>query len=291
MTAPSRHRGNVVRSASVALASAGCVFLFTPLAAARPAGTPLSVVTALTPESVKFGDPVTAELTVRFDSSSVSPASIRVDPGLTPYVAMSRPTTRVSASGVAQMRYSLTCLTSACLPVHGSRLVHLEPVVVTARAGSQTLRAVGHWPAVTVTSRLSPSALTGRARFRHPAGPPAPAYRISPSRLIATLVGAAALCVLAAALIAGRVFVGVRRRPVAISRSALDLAIAYVRDSIRRDDADRRRALALLSETVDTVDPDLASTSAASAWSKPPPTAGAASALADRASSRAERLQ
>ena len=66
--------------------------------------------------------------------------------------------------------------------------------------------------------------------------------------------------------------------------SRLELAIAYLRDSTRRSGADRRRALSLLAETTDELEPDLAQTAAEAAWSRPSPSPVGATELADRAS-------
>lgn len=249
------------------------------------AATPIRVVTSLTPASLHFGDPVTAEVEVDFDPQTVSAASIRVDPGLTPYVVQSAPASQAVAPGVVRFSYSALCVTDACLPIHGRRVVRLEPATVTASTGSRTVTAVGRWRPVTVSTRLARSSLTGHVRFRSPSRPPTPGYRLSPGTLVALLVGAAALCLVAAVLLVGRPLAGRRRRTVAPGLSALDLAIAYVRDSVGREAADRRRALALLSQTAGETgaDPGLVAASATSAWSKPPPTAGTTTDLAEQA--------
>ena len=75
---------------------------------------------------------------------------------------------------------------------------------------------------------------------------------------------------LAAAALAVRGLGGLSRRSRARPLSPLQLAIAYVRDSTRRSDLDRRRALSLLAETVDDGEPSLAAAAAERAWSKPP---------------------
>ncbi len=270
---------------TVAVTCCLCLCLSASGVAGGAPAPPLRVITSLVPVSVKFGDPISAEVQVDFDPSVVSASSISVEPGLTPFVTESTPALRVVSAGVARLRYSMICVTDNCLPIHGKRVVHLAPVTVTARAGSRTLSAAGRWQPVTVSSRLSPSALTGRVRFRIPAGPPAPGYRLAPGTLVAALVAAAALCILAAAIIAGPAFSRSRRRIAATPLSPFDLAIAYVRDSTARSDPDRRRALAYLSETIREAgaDPGVATASDSTAWSEPPPTAGTATELAERA--------
>jgi hypothetical protein len=162
-------------------------------------------------------------------------------------------------------------------------LLHFERLTVTARAGNQTVTAVASWPTLQISSRLAASDLT-KIRFRNPTTPPAAAYRLAPGPLAAGLIAAAALCVLVAIALAGRELAKRFARASLRRLTPLELAIAYVRDSTSRTGPDRRRALALLAETIDrTGEPALAATASDRAWSKPPPTPAGATDLADRA--------
>jgi hypothetical protein len=245
---------------------------------------PLRVTAALHPVAVLYGDPVTADVEVEYDPRTVEPSTIRVQPSFIPYVVSSAPVVEHLRTGAVRFRYSLLCVTDGCLPTKDQRLLRLHAVTATARAGTRTVTALASWPALSISSRLAASDLTGRVRFRSPATPPSPEYRFAPGPLAAGLVAVAALFGLVAAALAGRelagLFPGSRTRP----HSRLELAIAYVRDSTRRTDPDRRRALEFLAEAVDASDePALAAAAAETAWSKAPPTPAGATKLADRA--------
>ena len=244
---------------------------------------PLRAVAALNSVSVLYGDPVTAQVEVDYDPRTVSPATIRVRPSFVPYVVSSPPVVESRDAGAVRFRYSLLCVTDGCLPTRGARVLHLEPVTVTGLAGTRTLTATAAWPTLRIYSRLSPSDLT-RIRFRRPISPPSPAYRLAPGPLAAGLIGAAALFTLAAMILALAALTGRVRRARATSLPPLELAIAYVRDSARRPEPDRRRALGFLADAVDDRgDSTLAAAASDTAWSKSPPTPAAAEKLADRA--------
>jgi hypothetical protein len=189
-----------------------------------------------------------------------------------------------------RFRYSLLCVTTGCLPTKGARVLRLERVTVTGLADGRAVSAAAAWPTLHVSSRLGASDLSGQIRFRNPTTPPSPTYRLAPGPLSTGLIAAAALCALVAAAIAGRELAGLLPRAGARRLSSLELAIAYVRDSTRRTDPDRRRALELLAEAVDSDgEATLASAAGERAWSKPPPTPAGATELADRAAGRLGR--
>lgn len=254
------------------------------VAYAGSAGTPLRVVASLHSTAVLYGDPVTAEVEVDYEPQTIEPASIRVQPSFIPYVASSAPVVEHPYTGVVRFRYSLLCVTAGCLPTKGPRFLQLERVTVTGLAGTRTVTAAASWPTLRISSRLAASDLSGRVRFRNPTTPPSPEYRLAPGPLSAGLIAAAALCALVAAAVAGRELTRFSGRSRARRLSPLELAIAYVRDSARRSDPDRRRALELLAEAVgDQGELSVAAAAAETAWSKPPPTPAGATELADRA--------
>jgi hypothetical protein len=253
--------------------------------AATRAAAPLQVVASLHPATVRYGDPVTAEVEVDYDARTVAPSSIRAEPSFVPYVVTSAPVVQRPRSGVVRYRYSLLCVTAGCLPTNGSRRVRLEALSVTGLAGNRTVHAVAEWPVLRVSTRLAASDLTGRVRFRTPRTPPSPAYRLEPRALAGGLIAAAGLCTLVALALGWSVLARIRRRPAVDRRSPLEVAISYVRDSTRRTEPDRRRALELLAEAVDASgEAGLSAAAADTAWSKPPPTAAVAAELADEAS-------
>jgi len=263
------------------LAAALAAALLTP--GAEAAGKPIGVATLLTPAAVQFGDPVTAEVDVRYDPRIVDGRSIRIAPGFLPYVVVSKPQVR-SASGSLRIRYSLLCVTEGCLPTHGPRRLRFAPVAVTGLVAGRHVAVTAPWRPLTVTTRLKTSDLAGQPRFRSPAAPPPPRYRLGPGPLAVGSIVTAALCVLGAAAIVAFAFSRRRRRMSMRARPPLEVAIAYVRDSTRRSGPDRRRALELLAEAADGErERELALAAADAAWSRLPPTPAGAGELADRA--------
>jgi hypothetical protein len=252
--------------------------------ARQAAAVPLRVVASLHPDAVLYGDPVTAEIDIFYDPRTVDSSSLRVQPSFIPYVVSSAPTVEPLRPGVVRLRYQLTCVTDGCLPTRGPRLLRLEPVTITGLTGRRTVSVTARWPTLRVSSRLAPSDLSGRIRFRSPTTPPLPGYRLPPGPLSGGLIAGAVVCVLAGALLVIGPLATLFRRSTGPRLSRLELAIAYVRDSTRRASPDRRRALALLSEAVDDEgETALAAVAADTAWSEPPPTPAGADELAERA--------
>jgi hypothetical protein len=270
-----------MRPVRVVLAAAAAGLACTGVGSA--ATTPLRVVVSLDRSAALFGDPVTTEVEIDYDAKTIDPADIHVEPSFIPYVATSPPVVRRLGAGRIAYRYSLLCLAEACLPNSRPRLVRLPTVAVTARDGATTVHALATWPPIRITSRLTASDLAGPVRFRSASTPPAPAYRFAPGTLAGGLIIAAAICALAALALVGKEIAWLSRRSREHRLSALELAVAYVRDSTRRSDPDRRRALSLLAEAADDREPVLSAAAADTAWSESPPTPAGAAALADRA--------
>jgi hypothetical protein len=150
--------------------------------------------------------------------------------------------------------YKLQCLDPSCLP--GSK-----PRVLTIGGHRLVIK-----PRVSVSEVGSPE-----RSFRRPTTPPPPSYRVRPSLLRALLlVGAAAFVALATVLVWP--LVRRRRRDRLDTRTPLERALAFLRASLSRGPADRRRALDLLARTVA---PGAAESEAlALAWSEPDPDPG-----------------
>jgi hypothetical protein len=279
----------VTRRGRSSLVACAAVFGSVFACASASAAAPLHVVTSFSPAStVLYGDPVTARVEVDYDPATVDPATIRVSPTFTPYVVTSSPVVARPRRGVLTVSFPLLCVTEGCLPTNGSRRLALRPVTVSASSGSSPVRATAVWPALQVRSRLTASDLSGKVVFRVPARPPAPGYRVAPGKLAALLIAAAVVCGLAGLLLVLRGLTRHRRGASSRTRSRLELAIAYVRDSTGRSPADRRRALSLLSEAMENGEGDLAAMAAETAWAEAPPTPPAAASLADRAAGRLE---
>jgi hypothetical protein len=258
-------------------------------AQAAVAPAQLEISTSLDPTATHFGDQVRAVVMVEFDPRTVDGSSIRLVPSFIPYVAASPPVVTLVRAGMVRFEYALACVTDGCLPTHGPRILHLEPVKATGLAGGRAITATAPWPVLRISSRLVPADLTGRARFRTPATAPAPGYRISPLAAAVGMIAAAAICLLAVAVLLWTALRRKARRIPGDGLTPLELAIAYVRDSTRRSGADRRKALALLAESVpEGGDSPIGAAAARAAWSRPDPTAVGATELADRATGRPE---
>jgi len=262
-------------------AVAVCIAAFAAAgAAAARIGTPLHVTTALQQQSVRFGDRVTADVMVDYDADTVDSATIRVQPRFAPYAPASPPVVEQVRRGILRYRYALLCLNEGCLPAGARRVLRLPRVTVSAVASGRTVSATANRPAVTIVSGLTAAQRDGRIRFHFPSSPPSVRYAVAPGALAAALIAVAALAGAAGAALVARELLRHRARARTRRLSPLELAIAYVRDSTRRAETDRRRALELLSEAAGG---EVAREAADRAWSRPPPTPAGAAELADRA--------
>jgi hypothetical protein len=266
-------RARIVLAACVAAWPAGA-------AAAAHAGTSLHATTTLQPQSVRFGDSVTAEVEVDYDAGTIDPASIHLQPRFAPYAPSSPPVVEHVRRGVVRYRYALLCLNEGCLPAGARRVLRLPRLTVSAVASGRTVTAITIRPTVAIVTRLTAAQRDGRIRFHFPSTPPRVRYAIAPGALAAVLIAFAALAAAAGLALLTRELMGQRARARTRRLSPIELAIAYVRDSTRRAEDDRRRALELLSEAAGG---EVARDAADRAWSKQPPTAAGAAELADRA--------
>jgi len=239
----------------------------------------LEVQTSLDPASPFFGDAVTAEIDVAVYSSATG---LRVVPAFGPLAMSGRPVVTQSQSGgleSVRYRYAIQCVSEDCLPLVKPRALRLPPVVVSARVHDRVLTVKASWPALTVVSRLSGDG----GGLRRPAALLQPMYGISPGVLADVLTAAAAVLALLTLAVVGREAVRLVRRHSTVRMSPLEAALLYTRQSARRRDAaDRRKALALLAQTLDAEgDSALADAAASVAWSDAAPTPERALELAD----------
>jgi hypothetical protein len=270
----------------------------TPSGGAPPAHR-LAVSTSLEPHPAFYGDVLTAEIDVEINSADVAAKSVRVVPGFGPYVETNPP--KVTESGVGsdrtlRYRYSIQCVSEFCLPGAKPFALQIPPVTVTAKAGSQQLKATATWPTTFIASRLTAKDIA-RTHFRFAKTVPAPKYTVPPGTLAGLLTAAAGILAVAALALIGFELVRLverRRRRALVVLTPLETALAYTRDAARRPDAaDRRRALGLLAKTLDSegVATTLADTAADVAWSEEPPTPDRAIELADEVESTAKDAQ
>jgi hypothetical protein len=255
-------------------------------------GTPpalrLAVSTSLEPHPAFYGDLLNAEIDVTVDANAVPAKSVRVVPGFEPYVETGPPKvteTRVGAARILSYRYSIQCVSDACLPLAKPYALNLPPVTVTAKAGTQQLKATAPWPTTFIASRLTAKD-AARTRFRWAKTVPAPVYAVSPGGLAGLLTAAAGVLALAALALIGYELVRLierRRQRALVALTPLQAAVAYTRDAARRPNpADRRKALGLLAKTLDSEGvTTLADTTGDVAWSEEPPSPDQAIELAD----------
>jgi hypothetical protein len=250
----------------------------------------LEVRTSFEPNPSFFGDPVVAQVAVQRDTRVVAARSLRVDASFAPYVETAPPAVSRSRAGSAETtlyRYTIQCVTDGCLPLGKPRTVQFPPVVVTASAGTRSVKATGRWAPMLVTSRLTAADVAASAgRFRRPATMPRPVYAVSPGPLAGALTAAAVILALAALALLGVELTRLaarRRRDRAAELTQLEVALAYVREAASRDDAaDRRKAVGLLAETLAVEGRGgLAASADDVAWSEVPPSQARTLRLAD----------
>lgn len=255
----------------------------------------LAVSTSLEPHPAFYGDVLTAKIDVEINSAAVAAKSVRLTPSFDPYVETGPPTvtdTSVGKQETLHYRYSIQCVSDACLPVDKPLAVKLPAITVTAKAATEQLSATAAWPTTFIASRLQAKDVAA-THFRWAKTVPPPTYAVSPGTLADGLTAAAGL--LAVGALALLVFelvrlVERRRRRALVVLTPLEAALAYTRDAARRPDpADRRKALGLLAKTLDGEGVAvLAGTAGDVAWSEEPPTPDRAIELADEVESTAK---
>ncbi|MEP6977024.1 MAG: hypothetical protein ABI948_03110 [Thermoleophilia bacterium] len=258
--------------------------------AASPAQQ-LSVATSISPSPAFFGDLLTAGTEVLVDSARVDPASVRVETDFVPYAATSVPLRSSTRSGsivALGYRFSISCLSSECVPGPEIRRIVLPLVVVRARLRhGREIVVRESWPRLALAPRVDDSELrTTPLGWRNQLAVPAVSYRVSPGKLIALLLAcAAALGLGALALVGGEYARWTRMSHTRASApSRLGLALALARESMRRNPDDRRKALALLARVLAGKDSEadrLAAEAEQLAWSRGRPDPDRVGALAD----------
>jgi hypothetical protein len=270
-------------------AVAGVLLLGRP-SAQRPIipTAPLTVRAFFAPQTVQFGDRLTARVVVLADRSAVRAGSVRITDGFAPLTQLGAARTTRTQHGrldVVSVDVPTACLAQACTRTTGRTLIALPQVIAKATTTrGRTLRASVPWPRLNVTSRVTAADLdAAKPPFRAETLPSAPHYRIGPDTLALMLDGvAAALAAAAAGLAAWGAFSLMRRqRPVPMG-DELELALRRMREAQARPAPERRRALGVLSRLLDPRDRRLAGAARELAWSEHAPEPEALSALASR---------
>jgi hypothetical protein len=252
---------------------------------ARPAKAVAATAT-LGAQALSFGDPLTARLDVLVDPQRVDLATVRLRPRFAPWRVASQRVERREAAGVLlSYRYTLECLSPACLPGRTLAERRFLPALVSYRsvAGRRARLAV-EWPIYRIATRLtSPDIGDPTLHLSADTSLPPVSYRISPAVLQALLAVLAALLVAgAAALVA--LALPRRRRADGPELPPLERALAVVRASTANGyPAERRSALGGLARVLRADGRrELAHAAVRLAWSSQPPTAEATAAFADR---------
>ncbi|HEV2591237.1 MAG TPA: hypothetical protein VGU02_05025 [Gaiellaceae bacterium] len=250
------------------------------LAAATGASAagPLRVTTSITPGWAYFADTITARLELVVDRSQIDAGSIQVAAPFAPWEQVGEPKISTAETPETLERsivYTLRCLDFACLP-RGTTVERFQlPVVtVTAESTSQASEVVKRpWPPVRVSGRFLPPVIGSvRPQLLRETGARPIRFAVSPRRsalvfdLAGAALGLAALALAAVELTRYRA----RRRSAADDRPPLVRALDLIREARSRDEADRRRAVALLARLLP--EPGAERSAATEiAWSKPTP--------------------
>jgi hypothetical protein len=237
----------------------------------------MTISAVLDRQTVEFGDPVTAIVTVFFDGDA---GDVHVQANLAPLTQLGRMhVSEATRGGMHTVTYSFrtSCLDQRCISRSGSKRVALRPVVV--EIASRRTTAV--WPLLDVRARVSRAdAAQARPPMRSDTSPPRVDYRIAPLHLARALDVAAALLAVAGVLLAAWTAASLyRSRRRVEPLTGLRRALALAREAEGRPAPDRRRALGLLARLLDLRDPRLADAADELAWSEPAPTRDALAGL------------
>jgi hypothetical protein len=243
------------------------------------------VQAALAPQTVQFGDELTARVVVLLDGTAVRAGSLRTTYGFAPLTQLGAGRTTRTRHGrlsVVSVSVPVACLAEACATGAGETRIALPQVTAqaTTRRGG-TLRGTARWPLLHVTTRVAAADLAAaKPPLRSDTLPPPPAYRIAPNTLALVLDLLAAL--LAAAGVGLATWLGfalARRRRTPPATDELELALRRAREAEARPAPERRRAIGLLARLLEARGGRLGGAASELAWSKPTPEPEALSSL------------
>lgn len=285
--------GTLTRVAVVAVVAMGvavvAVLLLghaTPLRGVQPVRA-LTVHASFSPPAVQFGDRVIARVVVLADRDALDTSRLRVTEDVVPLTQLGAVhVTKTNRGRLAVIAYDTpaVCLSQGCLAPAGPKELRLPLARIEAprRAGG-VARATSVWPQLTVGARVVAADLkAAQPPFHADTSAPAVTYRIAPGALSRLLDIVAAVLAAAGAGFAVWQVVVLRRRRMPDTRSALDQALALVREAESRPPEDRRRAVGLLARVLQRRDGGLAGAAGDLAWSKPVPGPDDLAAIADR---------
>jgi hypothetical protein len=295
-----------VAAALVVVASATAGLPFLPAGSSVGEGTPFKAYATISPPVHLFGDAVTARLAVVADTKWIDPARLHVSTSFRPYRASEPIVLRLSAGRFEQVTWTWTlrCLTHQCVPqlppsdkfhVFHFRQIHID---YFGAHGKRRYGITTSWPPVEVLSQVSPGVAaflqkTNHLNWRvHLTPVAAPTYRVSPRLVFWLALGAAAVLLLAAALLAKRWYRTVHPAPLPVatlgpSASTLERALAVLTWAhARGDETLERKALERVADELVVEHPEVDELSRAArelAWSPHVPEDEEVETFAERA--------
>jgi hypothetical protein len=191
-------------------------------------GVPLKAYATLAPQVHLFVDVVTARLAVVADTKWVDPARLRATTDFKPYRLVHPPLRTWLRAGRFQQvtwTWTLRCITTECVPRRPSEQFHVFRfqtihVEYIAPNGKPAYGIDATWPRVEVVSQVSPGVvsflkLTKRLAWQFRLAPVAtPTYRISPTLLFWSALGAGIALLAAATILTWRWYRSMRPRLV-----------------------------------------------------------------------------
>ena len=253
----------------------GASFVDRPSASKPVLADPVTVKRALSTTAALFGDRVVAEVDVVSRDANVPPGSVRVGTSFEPFTVVSRKVERAHVGGASLLRttVALQCLTRACLPPAGGRVVRFLPIVVSYAKDGEQRKAVVPWEPLQVSSRL-PRGVAGIGVI-DTAPPLDPRFARSPDTLHLVLLIATVLLALG-----GAVLVVTALRPPSLRArrrweklSPLERSLALVEAAAAsEDETERRRTLDQLALCLgEAQSPQLELQTRELAWGQAPP--------------------
>ena len=259
-----------------------------PVSTARPLDDPITVKRSLSTSAVLFGDPVEAEVDVYSDDARIAARSVRVATSFKPYRVVTTRVNRRKQGDVTLLRtrFSLECLTQACLPPRGKTgVLRFPPIAVTYRSGARNERVVVPWEPLQVSSRL-PAEASARVGIVDSAPSLESRFERSPQTLrtvfllTAAVLGLAGAALVVTALWPSSYLAERRRRRLSPLERSLQQVEAAAEGS---DEAARRRTLDDLATHLGEIpSPSLEVRTRALAWGQGPPDPEALIRLAEQ---------
>ena len=253
----------------------GVSLLHRPSRPSAVSADPVTVKRALSSTAALFGDSVQAEVDVVSRDADVPAGTVRVATSFAPFTVVSRKVERshLGGSSLLRTRITLQCLTRACLPPAGGRLVQFRPIVVRFAKDGAGASTVVPWEPLQLSSRL-PQGVAGIGVI-DTAPPVDPRFAHSPGTIRLVLLVATVLLALGGTVLVVTALwppaFGARRRWAKLSPLERSLLLVEAAAG-SEDEAGRRRTLDQLALRLgEAQSPQLELETRALAWGQAPP--------------------